>query len=89
MKAFASERVLVFFTFSPCLFDTTTLSRARASLNTSTNGPFPERKTACSDLSSLCQLFAKFNPARVFPAPGTPVTKQIALELEDFASLII
>ena len=49
----------------------------KASLNTSTNGPLPERYTLNSD-SSLSKLFATTsNPTSVFPAPGTPVTKQI------------
>src|SRR5690606_33764654 len=37
----------------------------------------PDKNTACSPTSILCRSLAIFNPARVFPAPGTPVTKQI------------
>lgn len=52
-------------------------SRASASCSTSTSGALPDKNTACSFSSNLCHSFAIFMPAKVLPAPGTPVIKQI------------
>ncbi len=38
------------------------------SCKTSTKGPFPDRKTACSSPDNLCRSFTKFKPAKVLPA---------------------
>ena len=60
-------------------------SLASASRRIETRGPFPERYTLCkSFFASMC-LVAISNPTRVFPAPGTPVTKQIAFFPSSFA----
>ncbi len=54
-----------------------TLSRARASCSTVTNGKLPDRNIACSPCyASECRM-AIFKPTNVLPAPGTPVTKQM------------
>ena len=78
MKAFTLSPTFPLRTFSPCCLRRATSSRVKASRSTATNGPFPERKTACVGSSSSRRV-AKFKPTRVFPAPGTPVTKQIRL----------
>ena len=64
-------------------------SLAKASLRTSTKGPFPDRNTACSDSSILILSLAMFSPASVFPAPGTPVTKHIVFKFSFFDFSII
>ena len=81
----AAERVILF----PFCFAVSTESLVKASLKTSTNGPFPERNTECSDSSFFSLSFAIFKPARVFPAPGTPVRKQIDFSFLVFAASII
>ncbi len=62
-----------------------TSSRTNASRRTSTRGPFPDKNIACSRFSESCQQLAIFRPASVFPAPGTPVTKQIVFFRSRFA----
>src|SRR5262249_27535889 len=72
----------VFFALRPCSFSRRTLSRVRASRKMATKGPLPDRKTLYSSLVLSMCLVAIFRPTNVLPAPGTPVTKQIAfLEL--------
>ena len=63
---------------SKVLFDyEETYKGKSASCKTSTSGPLPERNTACSSSAIFCLSTAILRPARVFPAPGTPVIKQI------------
>src|SRR5262249_33507832 len=68
-----------FESFVPFAFARATSSLANASLRTFTRGPFPERKT--EDVSSADRTLCAemFKPARVLPAPGTPVTKHMDL----------
>ena len=64
-------------------------SLAKASWRTFTNGPFPDKKTACSSSTWFIWLVVTDSPARVLPAPGTPVTKHIAFLLVTLAFLMI
>ena len=62
-----------------------TSSRVNASRRTLTRGPLPDKNTACVS-SPAGRRVATFRPTNVFPAPGTPVTKQMRLRLSDCAS---
>ena len=67
-----------FLIFLPRAFVLLTMSRAKASWRMFTRGPFPREKRY-GDYRLYRYIFvAMLSPTRVFPAPGTPVTKQIA-----------
>jgi len=85
MNALTLSPTLPFLTFSPCCFRRATSSRVSASRSTATSGPLPERNTACVGWSTSRRV-AKFKPTKVFPAPGTPVTKQMHLRRLTWAS---
>jgi len=61
-----------------------TSSLIKDSLRTSTNGPFPDKKTEYSSSFGFEFEVAILRPTKVFPAPGTPVTKHIDLRLLAF-----
>ncbi len=79
MKALTLAPTVALRTFSPWLFLRDTPSRVSASRRTETSGPLPDRKTAWVGSFSSRRRVARFSPTSVFPAPGTPVTKQMIL----------
>ena len=65
---------------SPLSFALATLSLAKASDKTVTRGPLPDKKIVSLPTPIALDLsVAILRPTKVLPAPGTPVTKQIAL----------
>ena len=89
MNARTSLWATPFRTAMPRSRDCRILSRAKASCRTATSGPLPDRKTLySSSLLSMCFVAAS-RPTSVFPAPGTPVTKQIVFSWRAFVVSII
>ena len=87
MNAFTSLNAIFFRFLRPWVFSKATLSLTNASWRIRTRGPLPERKTGALD--SLIWAVATFKPMSVFPAPGTPVTKQIDFSCLSFDPSII